>query len=109
MPNILKNSPLHVKNNSLEMGNVILEGTKWGAYFIFPRTDSDVASVGVVTATGKGGMKAAYANHYLVNGTTFPDVMIFDEDFLSNGLQSIKCAGFWSNEWSYDGGDFVWK
>jgi hypothetical protein len=68
-----------------------------------------VASVGVVTASGVEGMKAAYANHYLVNATCFPDVMIFDQHFLSRGVQSLKCAGFWGNGWDVDTGDFVWR
>ena len=63
----------------------------------------------VVTATGAAGMKSAYANHYLVNGTTFPDVFIFDETILSKGVSSIKCAGFFGNDWSIENGDFEWQ
>jgi hypothetical protein len=74
-----------------------------------PRTDSNFASVGVVTATGNKGMKAAYANHYLVNGTTFPDVLLFDDSVLLNGDKAVKCAGFFGNDWSIDSGEFKWK
>ncbi|GAL66067.1 hypothetical protein [Jejuia pallidilutea] len=78
-------------------------------YFIVPRTDSNKASVGVVTATGEKGMKAAYANHYLVNGTTFPDVVLFEDAVLEDGVSKVKCAGFFGNDWSVKHGDFEWK
>ena len=61
------------------------------------------------TATGERGMKASYMNHYLVNGTTFPDVLIFDDAVLRNGISEVKCAGFFGNDWSIEKGDFVWK
>lgn len=55
------------------------------------------------------GMKAAYANHYLVNGTTFPDLMLFDETVLVQGTSAVKCAGFFGNDWSIEKGDFEWE
>ncbi|MDP5044639.1 MAG: hypothetical protein NWQ06_06640, partial [Leeuwenhoekiella sp.] len=74
-----------------------------------PRTDSDTASIGVVTATGIVGMKAAYANDYLENGTTFPDVLIFDNTMLTKGIEGVKASGFFGNDWSVDKGDFIWR
>ena len=106
---LLNQSPLQVNNGKLTLGELTLPGTGWGSYFVVPRPDSEKATVGVITATGISGMKAAYANHYLVNGTTFPDVLIFDEHVLEKGSISVKCAGFWGNDWSYQTGDFVWK
>lgn len=106
---LLKDCPLQVSNNKVSFGDTNLSGSGWGAYFIYPRSDSDTASVGVVTASGMEGMKAAYANHYLVNGTCYPDVMLFDQHFLNRGIRSLKCAGFWGNEWDVEGGQFVWK
>jgi len=106
---LLKDSPVQVFNNKLNFGNRSISGNNWGLYFIVPRTDSDVASVGVVTATGLLGMKAAYANHYLVNGTTFPDLMLFDETVLDQGTSAVKCAGFFGNDWSIETGDFEWR
>ncbi|MEM9658431.1 MAG: alpha/beta hydrolase, partial [Planctomycetota bacterium] len=106
---LLEHCPLQVFDGKLTLGDASLSGTGWGAYFIHSRPDSAVASVGVVTATGLDGMKAAYANHYLVNATCFPDVMVFDQHFLSRGIDSLKCAGFWGNAWDVETGDFVWR
>ncbi len=106
---LLKDCPLQVREGALHLGEIRLDGTSWGAYFVYPRPDSDTATIGVVTASGAEGMKAAYANHYLVNGTNFADVMIFDDRFLTYGAQALKCVGFWGNDWSVSAGDFVWR
>jgi hypothetical protein len=106
---LLKDSPIQVKNNQVNFNGKFLSGNKWGMYFIVPRKDSDMASVGVITASGEKGMKAAYMNHYLVNGTTFPDVLLFDDEALVNGMSAVKCAGFFGNDWSVETGDFEWK
>jgi hypothetical protein len=86
-----------------------LTGNQWGLYFIMPRTDSDFASVGVITVTGSKGMKAAYMNHYLVNGTTFPDFVLFDDTVLTNGASEVKCASFFGNDWTVENGEFEWR
>lgn len=106
---LLKESPIQVAQNEVTIGSKKLPGEQWGLYFITPRKDSDTASVGVVSASGIIGMKSAYANHYLVNGTTFPDVLLFDKTILSQGTSAVKCAGFFGNDWSVENGDFEWK
>jgi hypothetical protein len=106
---LLKESPLQVSERKMRIGDQLLEGSHWGVFFIYPRNDSDKASIGVVSATGTEGMKAAYANDYLVNGTTFPDVIIFSDQVLQNGISSVKCAGFFGNDWSVENGNFVWR
>lgn len=106
---LLKNSPIQVENGLVSFGSKKLKGSQWGLYFTVPRNDSDFASIGIVTATGIKGIKAAYANHYLVNGTTFPDVLLFDDSVLLNGDKAVKCAGFFGNDWTIEKGDFKWN
>lgn len=106
---LLKDCPVQVANDKIQFGDKVLTGDQWGSYFIFPRQDSDSASIGVVTASGEKGMKGAYANDYLVNGTTFPDLMIFDNTMMKLGLPGIKCSGFFGNDWSVKEGDFIWR
>ncbi len=106
---LLKNNPIQVENGLVSFGSKKLIGNNWGMYFTVPRNDSDFASIGIVTATGIKGMKAAYANHYLVNGTTFPDVLLFDDSVLLNGDIAVKCAGFFGNDWTIEKGDFKWN
>ena len=106
---LLSDCPLQVKNGSLSLGKKQMNGSNYGAYFIYRKNDSDKASIGVVTATGTKGMKAAYANHYLLNGTTFPDVLIFNDSLLQKGIGGVECSGFFGNNWSYETGDFEWR
>lgn len=106
---LLKDCPIQVKDYGVNFNGKSLFGNQWGTYFIVPRKDSDVASVGVVAATGSKGMKASYMNHYLVNGTTFPDVLLFDDTVLTEGMPAVKCAGFFGNDWSVETGDFEWR
>jgi pimeloyl-ACP methyl ester carboxylesterase len=106
---ILGNCPLQVENGRISMSGRSFEGDEYGTYFIYPRPDSDIASVGVVSATGGKGMKATYANLYLENGTTFPDVIVVNSSVINEGLAGIECAGFFGNDWSVEKGDFVWR
>ena len=106
---LLKTSPVQVTNNSINVDGKTFKGDQWGALFIYPREDSDTASVGVVTATGIKGMKGAYANDYLENGTMFPDLMIFDTTMMKQGISGVKATGFFGNDWSLDKGDFIWR
>ena len=106
---LLNSCSLQVENGKLTLGEKSFNGDEFGAYFIYPRQDSKVASIGIVTATGTKGMKASYANHYLVNGTTFPDVTIFDSSVVNNGISGVLCTGFFGNNWSVEKGDFQWR
>lgn len=106
---LLSHCPISVKNSRFKIGDRTLSGDQWGAYFTYPRADSDFASVGVVTATGIKGMKGAYANDYLVNGTTFPDLMLFDHTMMQKGLDGVAASGFFGNDWSIEKGDFTWR
>ena len=106
---LLAHSPIQVKRNKIQVGDAEMNGEGWATYFVYPREDSEIASVGVVSATGIAGMKAAFPTHYLVNGTSFPDVIVFDSNALKLGLESIKCAGFFGNDWSVKRGDLEWR
>ncbi len=105
---LLKKCPVQVSDNEIRMGDKNLTGTQWGSFFIYPRPDSDAASVGVVTATGEEGMKAAFANDYL-GRDAFPDLIIFDAAMMADGISGLECAGFFGNDWSVENGDFQWN
>ncbi|MGW9687096.1 carboxylesterase family protein [Flagellimonas sp. 2504JD1-5] len=106
---LLKNFPVQVEDNRAMVDGKEIRGSQWGLYFIAPREDSDKASIGVITATGLQGMKAIYSNHYLLNGTSYPDLLLFSDDIMEYGTDAVKCAGFFGNDWSFEKGDFQWK
>ena len=106
---LLSDSPIQIRNDRMEVGNRILEGDQYGAYFIYPRSDSEIASIGVITATGEKGMRGAYANNYLENGTFYPDVVIFDDTMMKKGISGVKCSGFFNNSWAIEEINFYWR
>ena len=103
---LLKECPIHVTKNKISFGDKTLTGSNLGTYFIYPRADSDTASVGVVAGTGNEGMKALYANDYFSGITGFPDLMIFDVDWIKDNPEGIKVSGFFGNDWGVATGDF---
>lgn len=106
---LLTSCPLQVSDEKITLGQRSLDGAQWGTYFIYPRQDSDHASIGVVSATGIEGMKSAYGNYYIENSTPFPDVLIFNDAVIKDGISGVECSGFFGNDWSVEEGDFVWR
>ncbi|HSV75636.1 MAG TPA: alpha/beta hydrolase-fold protein [Bacteroidales bacterium] len=103
---LLPHSPVQVHDGKIQFGNITIAGTDLGTYFIYPRPDCIVSSVGVVAGTGTAGMKALWPNHYFVAMTGFPDLKIFGIDWLRDGIYGIKVSGFFGNDWSIENGDF---
>ncbi|MEQ6119109.1 prolyl oligopeptidase family serine peptidase [Reichenbachiella sp. MALMAid0571] len=106
---LLSKSPVQVEDGKIQIGDRIVSGDDLGCYFIYPRPDSDIASVGVVAGTGLAGIKAAHANQYFMGGTAFPDLTVLGKDVFEKEYESIECTGFFGNDWSVENGDFVWK
>lgn len=105
---LLGHCPVQVKNGSIAFGERVYECESLGAYFIYPRPDSQHASVGVVAGSGLDGMKALYPNDYFSGITGFPDLLIFDVDWIKENLGSVIVSGFFGNDWSVEGGQFVY-
>jgi len=104
---LLHKSPLVVEDGKILFGDKQLTGGDLGVYFVFPRPDSEIASVGVVAATGNEGLGAIIPNDYFSGITGFPDVLVFRTAWLKNGVESIAISGFFGNDWSIENGDFA--
>src|SRR5690606_10043346 len=53
---LLADCPIQVTRSQISVGTTSFKGDDLGAYFVWPRRDSDIASVGVVTGTGLTGL-----------------------------------------------------
>jgi pimeloyl-ACP methyl ester carboxylesterase len=106
---LLSGCPVQVTNGRIRIGKKEWKGDDLGIYFIYPRFDSDSASVGIVAGTGFPGIKATYANQYFLAGPGFPDLALFRLSMLIDGYDAVECAGFFGNDWSVENGEFVWK
>ncbi len=65
--------------------------------------------VGIVGGTGLVGMRAADRLGYFSSGVGFPDVTVLRASTWREGLPGVELAGFWSNDWSAEGAELVWK
>lgn len=106
-PKLLDHSPVKVLSDGIIFGDTFLSGDRLGTYFIYPRSDSETASVGVIAGTGITGMKATWGNDYFSGITGFPDLLIFDVDWIRDSLEGLKISGFFGYDWSTEQGDFI--
>ena len=105
---LLNDSPIQVYRGQIDIGNKTFKGEQWASYFTRPRKDSDVARIGVVTGSGLTGFRAAIPNRYFISGTGFPDFMIFSPEMMKSGIEGIKAAGYFGNDWSLSNGEIEW-
>lgn len=96
---LLNNVPVEVKDGEILFGDNIFKGNDMGVYFIYPRSDSDTASVGVIAGTGIKGMKAGIKNNYFAGFNGYPDLLIFNTGYVKEGLDGILVSGFFNNNW----------
>jgi hypothetical protein len=65
--------------------------------------------VGVVGGTGLSGMRLTDRMPYFVSGVAYPDCIVVDAQSLTKGINGVRVAGFFGNNWRVPEGDFVWK
>lgn len=106
---LLGDSPVQVTRGRLAVGGKALTGNNLGCLFIRPRPGSDIASVGAVSGTGIVGMKLTDRRPYLSPGYTYPDLIIFSPDMLTDQEKGVKAAGFFGLDWSVKTGELVWN
>jgi dienelactone hydrolase len=96
---LLHDCPIQIMRNKITAGDQVFSGDQYGGYFVWPVANSTTASVAVIAGTGIKGMNAASANQYFAGGSGFADYMIFTIDMLKDGVDGVKMAGFFSNDW----------
>lgn len=104
---LLAGSPIEVTRHSVKVGDHRFESGDLGVYFVYPRSDSEFASVAVISGTGEMGMKSAWPNQYFAGGSGYPDFMIFTSSMLVEDEKGVVMAGFFDNEWNLATGDYI--
>ncbi|AOM80153.1 prolyl oligopeptidase family serine peptidase [Pedobacter steynii] len=104
---LLADCPIKVQTGLINIGETTYTGDDHGIYFVWPRADSPTALVAVISGSGMQGMRAAESCQYFHHQAQFPDFMVFNLDFLVNGLRGVKLAGFFGNDWSLENGELV--
>jgi hypothetical protein len=106
---LLDDSPVQIQRGKARIGSKEFKGNDFACLFVRPRKGSNFATIGVVSGTGITAMNLTDRRLYLSPGYPFPDLMLFNSDFTTKGIEGVKAAGYFGLDWSVDKGEFVWK
>lgn len=104
---LLDESPVKVDDGKISIAGKVYKGDDLSCLMIRPRKDSDVASVGVISATGIEGMKLINLAPYFDQYIGFPDLIIFNSGILNSDDEGVKAIGYFGNDWSIEKGEFI--
>ena len=96
---LLKDCPVQVSRNAIRIGKEILTGDDLAAYFVWPIKNTESNTVSVIAGSGLKGMNAALANQYFAGGSGFPDYMVYRLGMLKSGIDQVKIAGYYDQNW----------
>lgn len=106
---MLKDSPIIVERNKIRVGTRDWMGEDIATVFLRPRPDSLVAMIAAVGATGLTGMRLTERLPYFVSGVAYPDWCVFDASILDKGVEGVRAAGYFGNNWSLESGESVYR
>lgn len=106
---LLGGSPVQVHRGRLRIGPREVVAADLACLLLRPRPGSNIASVGVVSGTGLTGLRLTERVPYFLSGVSFPDCTVFGPDALTSGADGARAAGFFGEDWSVEGGEFLWR
>ena len=108
-PTVLGACPIEVRRQAVRVGDRRIAGDGLACLFVYPRQDSDVASVGVVAGTGAVGQRLTHQLPYFISGVAYPDWIVLGSEMLERGADGVRGAGFFGPDWSLERGDAAWR
>ncbi len=106
---LLKEVDLEVHRGVAVFGKEKIEGENRAALFVRPRFNSSIAYVAAVSGTGIVGMRLTDRIPIFLSGVGIPDCIALSPESLSQGVAGVKAAGFFGNDWTVGGGDFIFN
>lgn len=55
------------------------------------------------------GMRVTERMPYFVSGAGFPDCLILGPELPAKGMDGVRAAGFFGQDWQVATGEFVWR
>jgi pimeloyl-ACP methyl ester carboxylesterase len=104
---LLKDSPVQVENNKIIIGDKKHEGNDLSCLMIYPRTDSEISSVGIVSGTGIKGMRQANFADYHHPYMSLPDIVVYNSKIIDSDDDGVLFTGYFDNNWSLEEGEFI--
>jgi hypothetical protein len=105
---LLTDVPVKVERGKVSFAGKTFSGNDLAVLFTWPRKDSETASVAVVAGSGITGMRMTDIRPYMYAGFALPDLVIFSSEIMKKGVNGVKVAGFFGNDWSVSQGEFAW-
>jgi len=106
---LLSESPVQAHRNHVRVGDRDLVGEDLGFLFLQPHPQDEHALVGVVGGCGPAGMRVTERMPYFLSGAGFPDCLILGAELPSAGIDGVRAAGFFGQDWQVGTGEFVWR
>lgn len=106
---VLARCPVEISRGKIVIGDRKFRGDNLSCVFIYPRSGSDSASVGVISGTGMEGMRLTDRMLYLQPGIAFPDCVIAGTGILTDGDAAALGAGFFGLDWTAGNGEWCWS
>lgn len=105
----LGQSPVQVHRSRLRVGDREFHGEDLGCLFLQPHPRDDRALLGAVGGSGMAGMRVTERMPYFVSGAGFPDCLILGPELPAKGMDGVRAAGFFGQDWQVATGEFVWR
>lgn len=108
-PQLMSTSSVQMRRDGVWIDRRPEQGEGLSCVFLRPRRGSDKAVVGAIGGNDIAGMRATDRLPYFVNGVTFPDLMLFSAESLTEGDADVRAAGYFGRVWTVDPGEIVWR
>lgn len=106
---VLAGCPLLVERNRFKTPDHDEKGAAIGCLFLYPRSGSKFAMVGVVGGTGIQGMRATDRLPYFTSGVQYPDWCAFTPEVYEKGIDGVLGAGFFGEDWTVLTKQSAWR
>ena len=106
---LLSRSSVQARRGHLRVGDQDLAGEDIGFLFLQPHPQDRNALVGVVGGSGPAGMRVTERIPYFLSGAGFPDCLILGSELPAKGIDGVRVAGFFGQDWQVGTGEFVWR
>jgi pimeloyl-ACP methyl ester carboxylesterase len=99
---LLSHAPVQAWRGLVRVGEREMAGEDLVAMFVYRYPGSSTTLVGAVAPTGPAGRTAAERVGYFTSGVGYPDWTVFSSRVLRDGLDGVRAAGWFGNQWNLD-------
>ncbi len=107
-PVLLGESPVQVEHGKVTIGTRVFAGDDLACLFVRPRLDGQ-GHVGVISGTGKRGLRLTEQLPYFMSGVGYPDCVVVKAVPADQAAKAFLAAGYFGLDWSVDQGEFAYR